>query len=233
MVGPVVLRAQGTLEIAGTLRRSCLVPSEADFPKVTLGTSLSDCVDRLLTSHDPWTILVAGGDLRVTGRISVDGPLVLISGGWIRASGSVQASEVWKTREGGGDLPPAPLVHDLPSQLVIDAPAHNPLRVVQRWAALSAPIRPPGGVASWETATRAGRDGAGSARVRFYGLRDRGERDVDVYGPVDDLALLEDGAAVRLLVELELGPGTAWDPPQVDEVRLAWREPGRRRGAER
>ena len=191
-----------------------------DEPAPTLSAWLEDA----RRSGIPWTVLVAGGDLVVRGRIEIDGPLVLVAGGWIRVFGRVATRENWliEHQEGGGDLrPPASR-----ATLAIDEPvAQNPLQLILRLAVLSDPIRPPRGVSRWRSALFAGQDGGGSARVRFLGVRSTGDLSTESYGPVRDLALLEGCESVRFLVELELPPGGVWDPPSVERVEVSWYEP--------
>jgi len=141
--GPLVLRSQGALQIAGRLVRRTPsggaggslarelreladdlsnTPPEARPP-------LSAWLERLLASEEDWTVLIAGGDLRVPagGALDVDGPLLLVAGGWIRVAGEVRCEgDLWKTPEGGGGI----LVHGgeigiLPLRL--DPPERNPL----------------------------------------------------------------------------------------------------------
>jgi hypothetical protein len=235
--GPVVLLAQGTVEIDGALRRSgagAARAMEADFrewrglgerewrrlPEADWPT-LGEWLAHVRALDEPWTVIVAGGDLRVSGRLEVDGPLCLIAGGWIRVSGRIQASEVWKSREGGGNLSPAGRL----APLALEAPATNPLRERLRFAVVSAPIRPPRGVSRWRAPRFQGDEGAGGFSVRFLGERDVGSRGLEVFGPVDDVSLLEGCQALRFVVELEVPPGEVWDPPRVDWVELSWYEP--------
>jgi len=41
---------------------------------------------------------------------------------------------------------------------------------------------------------------------------------------VDDPRLLDGMGPIRVLIELEVKPGSTWDPPFVDFVRLTWDE---------
>ena len=68
------------------------------------------------------------------------------------------------------------------------------------------------------------RPGSGAFRVRFLGERDIAGGGVETVGPVDDLSLLDRCDAVRLWIELEIGPGPTWDPPIVDFVEISWNE---------
>ena len=91
-----------------------------------------------------------------------------------------------------------------------------------RFAVLSRPIQPSGGVARWLRARVDGFHGSGRFRVRFVGERLAGGRLIEVTEPVDDPALLEDCDAVRIQIEFDVGPGEAWSPPRVDSVELFW-----------
>lgn len=141
--GPVVWRSQGALQLAGrVVRRTAGAgaggPLARELRELADGLSntapevrppLGAWLARVLASDEDWTVLVAGGDLRVPagGVLDVDGPLVLVAGGWIRVAGEVRCEgDLWKTAEGGGGI----LVHGgaigvLP--LALDAPAVNPL----------------------------------------------------------------------------------------------------------
>jgi len=160
----------------------------------------------------------------------VDGPLLLVAGGRIRVSGAVSAGRVWKLGEGGGTILPHGAT---PAPLELDEPLDNLLVEPVRLAVMSAPVRPSRGVVQWRPAIVDGSRGEGAFRVRFLGERESGPRQVEVFGPVDDVVLLEGCQAVRVLIELDVLPGDVWDPPRVDSVQLAWNEPleGRREGA--
>ena len=250
--GPVVLRAQGAIEIAGRLRRRLARPFSFDLPSEAAragsqedGTepdplwfelqrarggswgTLSDWLERVSASEEPWTVLIAGGDLRVSGEVDIEGPLLLIAGGWIRIDGGpVRADLIFKSPDGGENVQargPDPAEN---APLVIDAPEVNPLAEPLEVAVFSQLVRPPGGVSSWRPAGVVGDARGGSFRVEYVGQRDLGTRFQD-YGPIDDLTLLEDCAAIRLLVRLSLpaGNGEAWMPPRVERVELSWNEP--------
>lgn len=234
--GMVVLRSQGPIDVDGALRRRTSEPASATPSPMTEELlrafsrppeeheTLSAWLGRVLDAKEPWTVLVAGGDLRVTGEISVDGPLVMVAGGWIRIEGRVEAEEIWRSPEGGHNVRARDHVQEIP--LIIDPPRTNPLREPLRTAVLTVPLRPPGSVTRWEVQGVTGRDGLGSHHLEFLGLEDRGEGIV-VFGPVSDVALLDGCAAVRLLVSLEVPPGPgAWDPPVIEGVDLRW-TPGR------
>ncbi|MEW6073922.1 MAG: Ig-like domain-containing protein [Planctomycetota bacterium] len=267
--GLVLLRAQGTLEIDGTLRRegaSAAPPIAADLAayererelpllrarlaalssppagpearaerervrrEIETRSALSAWLEHAAATGAPWTVLVAGGDLRVRGRIEVDGPLVLVAGGRIRVTertGRVEAAEVWRTADGGGKIQARGGGEhaDLDRRLHLDPPPANVLARPIRHAVLSQAFHPPHGVSRWLTASTVGVAGGGSFAVRFLGEREGGR---EVLGPVADLDFAEEPvAAVRLLVELEMpaGRGEPWDPPRVEEVRISWKEP--------
>lgn len=229
--GLVVLRAQGTLEILGHLRRRVDPKTPAmgetfrgpDRRFLADAGTLVDWLDEAARANHDWTVLVAGGDLRVPGDLEVDGPLMLIAGGWIRIRGRVEASEVWHSAGGGQNIVSPEPARVAP--LRFTEPTENPLRAPLRLAVLSTPVRPEHGVVHWRGAEVVGDSGNGSFGVRFLGVRDVTPREVQIFGPFDNMVLLGDCPAIRLLIELELQPGGRWDPPRVDEIEVSWTEP--------
>ncbi|HED65266.1 MAG TPA: hypothetical protein ENJ09_06905 [Planctomycetes bacterium] len=228
--GFLILRSQGGIEIEGRLTRhleGTWPSSLADqMERSSLGPeasreALTAWIERARRLNEPWTVLVAGGDLKVTGTIRVDGPLLLISGGWLRIYGRVDADRVFKSDGGGENIE---RVRDAPLRL--DPPRTNPLRHPLRAAILSNTHRPRRGVEAWLDAAVQGREGAGSFHVRFLGLRDRAAGS-DRFEPVDDIRLLDGCEALRLLLILEMpaGEGEPWDPPRIDSVELSWNLP--------
>ncbi len=193
-------------------------PLRQDWP------TLSAWLEGLQALDPSWTILVAGGDLRVAGTIRSDGPVLLVAGGWVRVHGRLEVREAWKLREGGG----GPVEEHLrlrTAPLVLDEPAENPLVLPLSFATLSSAIRPPRGFVGWRTAQAEIVPGAGRASVRYLGERDPAPSGgARLFGPVENLALLEECEAVRFLVRLELDPGDAWEPPRVEAVELSWYE---------
>jgi hypothetical protein len=229
--GMVILRSQGALEVGGRLIRETppTTPAPSALTEELLRAlasekreTLSAWLARSREVEEPWTVLIAGGDLRITGEVAVGGPLVLIAGGWIRIDGRVEAEEVWKTPQGGNNVRARDHFQEIP--LRVDPPVTNPLLLPLRVAAYSVPLRPARAVDGWELVSVTGRAGAGSYEIAFLGLKDRDDR-IETFGPVADISLLDGCAAVRLLVSLEVppGPGQAWDPPEVEGVELRWR----------
>ena len=229
--GPVVLRSQTVLEVSGRLTRTGAGP-KPDNPltraferAAQLGEEhwepLSAWVERLLAptetdpwSGEPWTVLIAGGDIRVPagGAIEVEGPLVLVAGGWIRVGGKLfSQGDVWKTPEGGGVTSRA-RVERLP--LVLDPPAQNPLRAALIVGALTKPFpwTPRNNAWRLEFAGRAGSARLGARFVR--GIDARGELHADPreLGP----------GPVRALLLFELGPGNGepWESPWLERLSL-------------
>ena len=236
--GLVVLRAQGLLEIAGTLRRGAAATAA---PAMTFppDATLTAWLDAALADDPAWTVLIAGGDLVVSGELQLAGPLLLVAGGRIRISGSVQADEIAKLGAGSGPfVRRAPTFVASPTSLVegvraryralVDVPAENPLAAPLVFAVRSGPVRLPAGVTRLRTPRASGRAGAGSFRIRYLGRRAEGDA-TEEFGPVDDVQLLQDCDAIQFQVELLVpaadGP---WDPPSVDWVELRWDEPAAR-----
>jgi len=229
--GMVILRSQGALEIAGRLTRKTESSSSSPSGLTeellrALATQKRDTLTAWLArsseTEEPWTVLIAGGDLRITGEVALGGPLVLIAGGWIRIDGRVDAEEVWKTPEGGHNVRARDHFQEIP--LRIDPPGTNPLLLPLRAAAISVPLRPSRAVDSWTLVSMQGQAGRGKYEVAFMGLKDHGDR-IETFGPVDDISLLDGCAAVHVLVSLEIppgAPGEAWDPPEVESVELRW-----------
>lgn len=221
--GTVVLRAQGRLEIDGILERTL------DGAQLEERTSWSQWFEECLPSEvsvltfierlrarderPSWTILVAGGDLVVTGRIEVDGPLLLVAGGRIRVGGKIHTPLDRRVGEGAG-------LQEL-QRLRLQPVGDNVLAAPLRYSVLSTAIRPQS-VESWLPARVGGYAGAGSYEVRFVGEREGPDRRVSVTDPVEDPVLLVGCQAVRLLIDLHVSPGPVWDPPRVDFVELSW-----------
>ena len=249
--GLVVLRSQGRLAIDGRLVRRVesgersRLPGEAVpawlsrirgqrlewsvppmEPSFEPGQTLSAWLAARAEDDPAWTVLVAGGDLVVTGEIDVDGPVLLAAGGRVRVPGLVAAREIWKVWEGGGNFQPYPGT----APLRFEEPLENPLREPLRFAVLSSPIRPPRGVLRWRPAAVSGRAGSGRFGVRYVGERDEEHGRVTLSGPVPDPTFLAGYDALRLQIELEVAAWSAehphWDPPLIDRVEVAWDEPG-------
>ena len=227
-----VLRAQGRLEIRGTLQRA---DTRRDQKMVFAeGQDLSTWLDRARESGEDWTVLIAGGDLVIDGSVSLDTPLLLVAGGWIRIDGSVECRvdpaavprPIHKLGRGGG-LALDPLTS--PANLVMDEPRpdQNPLRVALTFAALSSPIPSGDQPRHWLRAVSGGHEvrpavqGApkpSEYRVRFLQSEGPLVEEEAVIHP----QLLKTPGAVRLLIELVVRPGQGWDPPSVDFVDLSW-----------
>lgn len=229
--GPLVVRTQGTLRVAGRLVRETGGRSTLAFTRERLST----WIDRALAAPSDvaardmdWTVLVAGGDLVVEGEIDVSTPILLVAGGRIRVTGTVRGSQptqVFRLGEGGG----AGLAASNVDELELDAPETNPLRVPLRFAVLSGPMPPRGTVVEWlEAEARGSSAPKGSAApgwsVRYVAELGPPPVAPEDLRPVDSPELLERAGPIQLLIELEVEPGGRWRPPFVDSVRLAWRE---------
>ena len=224
--GPVVLRAQGALRIEGILRRTAGrgAPQSPLFRK---GETLSDWLVRARSDDLDCTVLIAGGDLVIEGRVEVDGPLLLAAGGRIRSAGrNVHATFAYTVEA-------EPLSYSRPARdnqnvedsgLILDPPEENLLRSPLVFGVRSVPIPPEGEAARWYPAPRVGgHAGAGEFRVRFVGRGAHGTEAV-----LDDPLAFEDSPTLRLEILLEMPPGGVWDPPWVDSVQVGW-EPRRDR----
>lgn len=227
--GCVVLRAQGSLRIDGTLRRRGAAAGHEDF---LAGESLSAWIARMQAEGRPVTVLVASGDILVTGEIDLDGPLLLAAGGRVRLVGQrmVRASSLYVAGDRGGQgsflmsslAAEEAVVSILPAPLRLDPPSANRLVEPLTFAVRSGPIPRRGRVRRWHPLQVApgGRAGAGAFRVRFVGERSAAAGSGEVL--VDDPMRLEDCPTLRLQVELSVEPGPTWDPPWVDFVELSW-----------
>ncbi len=229
--GPLVLRAQTVLEVRGRLTRSGAGakrdPLTHDLERAAeLGEEhwepLSDWVQRLLDpdqswAHEPWTVLIAGGDIRVPagGAVDVDGPLVLVAGGSIRVGGEVLSqSDLWRTPEGGGVVASHTRLARLP--LVLDPPELNPLRVPLVVGLLTQPFPWTPRASGWR-AVLVGQEGSGRLSTAFlqrsFGSGpERMTLDPSALGP----------GPVRTLVKLEIlpSPGELWNPPRLERLSL-------------
>lgn len=186
--GLVVLRSQRRLTIAGTLVRDAGgAPGPLGEPTTLSAWLASERELDLAAARDSslarsnWTVLVAGGDLTISGRVRVAGPLLLVAGGRIRISGELEAVDAdgrprtigpgfYLEKLGGGIV----LMHwgtaaadgapkggrnelqvrgatELPWAL--DPPIRNPLQPGEKlvFQVLSAAIPPEGGVQRWHS----------------------------------------------------------------------------------
>ncbi len=217
-----VLRAQRRLAIEGELTRTIgddaprVGPANPDRPFAE-GETLSEALERAAREGWDWTILIAGGDLSITGRLQVDTPLLLVAGGRIRASGDVRHEplQLWLLGEGGGPkLDPAASFPDL----VMDPPRLNPLVEPLHLAVVSSPVPSRVQRYRWRTVGADGHHGGGRWSVGFLPSTGPVTREEVASHP----ALLEENGPVRVLVELQVFPGGTWDPPFVDFVDLDW-----------
>lgn len=242
--GLVVLRAQGRVNLDGSLTRRAAggpLPGMWDPSKLILpqgeAESLSTWLKRASALDHPWTVIIAGGDLVVSGDIEVDTPLLLVAGGRIRGTGRPRAAEgqLWLLGEGGGfELPHQYNPNASPNvvpPLIIDEPLHNPLARPLTFVALSSPVPKGQRPRFWLEAEVLGDRGArGDYRVQFLraDILQGGEDGLAKAARFDEPGLVLDpnsggGAPVRMRIELVVYPhrGT-WDPPFVDRVDLAW-----------
>ncbi len=248
--GTCRLCSQGALEIGGKLHRTGSAQPGA-LPEIRPDDTLSGWLERQGNANLPLTVLVAGGDLRISGELDLPGPLLLVAGGRVRVSGRIRvagcepidasffthhdptvpshvaalgeggAIAVWATVKGKG----APRAELADAWLVLDPPKINPLKRDLIYAVRSNPIPEKGRAKNWLTAEGPkGRSGAGSLRVRYAGERRSAGASGEIEVQVDDPALLVDCPTMRLVLELHMPatPGKRWDPPMLDSVRVRW-----------
>ena len=224
--GTVVLRSQGSLRINGVLERRGNSAAVFDDPR---GPTVSQWLERAQLAEREWTVLVAGGDIIVSGSLLMDGPVALVAGGRIRIVGEVEApaGRLWIVGEGGGLSVDSLASH--PS-LRIDEPLNNPLAGPLNFAVLSSPLPPWGGVDRWLGASGSGRDGVGDWKLKFV------PQDIDITGaqaswesfdPKGDPRLLPAKSGLRLLIEVSARPPESsavepWVSPVVDRAELRW-----------
>ncbi len=242
--GLVVLRSQGRINLEGTLSRRAPVseiPAMWDSSRLIVpegdAESLSAWLRRAAVLDHPWTVLIAGGDLVVTGQIDVDTPLLLVAGGRIRGAGRPRAAagQLWLLGEGGGfELPHQRDPNANPNvvpPLMIDEPLYNPLARPLTFVALSSPVPKGQRPRLWREAEVLGDRGVGGDfRVQFLraDVLRRGEEGLAQATRFDEPGLVLDptsggGAPVRMRVELVLRPSRGlWRPPFLDRVDLAW-----------
>jgi hypothetical protein len=259
--GLAVLRCQGRMTIAGALGREApWDPSASDDPtpeaweklcklKVVGPQTLSGWLADVAAADRTWTVLIAGGDLEITGSVSVSTPLLLVAGGRIRISGPVQGVSrqvptdsgstalncVFLLGEGGGleVTPPASY-----APIVLDEPqGANPLRKQLRFAALSGPIPPLGEVLRWRPPDATGSPSTGRIptcgkwSVRYTKELPTVPKDPSDLALADTPAQLLPAGPIRFLIVLDVDPGGVWSPPWVDSVHLSWEQPPPRENA--
>lgn len=226
--GLVVVRAQGALRVEGALARRAPV---GEAPVFLAGESVSRWLSRVASEGGTATVLVAGGDLTVTGELEVAGPLVLVAGGRLRLERQerIRAGEIHVLPEAARGQPYLDPVVDkiertVAAPLELDLVRDNPLVEPLTFAVRSGPIPREGQAARWRGPPRIGGHAgtAGDYRVRFVGSspgRGLGERSDRV---VEDPEQLTDSPSLRLQVELLVRPAASWDPPWVDFVEVSW-----------
>jgi hypothetical protein len=227
-IGPVVLRSQTALEVRGRLVRRGLgsqydpltreLEGAANLPD-SHRVSLSAWLERLLDptqpwAREPWTVLIAGGDIRVPAgaAIEVEGPLVLVAGGWVRVEGTaISRGNLWRTPEGAGMASHA---RNLLLPLTLDPPAVNPLRTTLSVGAVTLALPWTPRSSGW-LPIFIGHEGAGRLGARYLQSASGTERQVN------DPSELRAGP-MRVLVRLELPAGREepWDPPLFERLKL-------------
>lgn len=244
--GLVVLRAQGRIDLEGTLvRRSpeARVPmwgEQGQMVSAMAGSmeSLSDWLEAAEASDQPWTVIIAGGDLVVRGEIDVDTPLLLVAGGWIRGRGRPKAApgQLWLLGKGGGfELPhhrdPRARANVDPP-LIIDEPIENPLKEPLTFVAFSSPAPKLAAPRFWRAPEFTAYErfgGRDTVKVQYLGVESGAFSEEGVSQAVrydEPMGAMEPGGSggrVRLRIELTVYPKRGrWDPPFLDRVRLSW-----------
>lgn len=244
--GLVVLRCQGALRIEGSLVRKEPRGERCDFlPSETL----SQWLERAVLEGRSATVLIAGGDLILTGGIEVAGALLLVAGGRLRLSEpfDLRASELFLLGEGASrDVPfinPQLKPDDQgqyaqPDMLLLDLAHTNQLVEPLTFAVRSGPIPRQGRARLWHALAEDPEQPfghqsplpdnptdvqpVGRYQVRFVGSPPglRGEKRTEVI--VENPVQLNDSPSLRLQIELTVLPGSTWDPPWVDYVEVAW-----------
>ncbi len=213
-----LLRSQGLLRVAGSLRRmgsgGDLDPLIVD-PDEPAGATASEFLSRAQGADRTWTMLVAGGDLWIEGDVIVDTPLILVAGGRIRIDGKVRSADnqLFLLGEGGS------LAFHRALDLVLDPPLGNVLAGPISMALLTSPL--PGRVRDrylWRGLEAGIAPGSGAARVRFLAAG----APLEQSSLVDHPGQLPTDRPLRVLIELDLLDGETWDPPAVDFVSFSW-----------
>jgi hypothetical protein len=239
--GLVCLRAQGRFELHGRLlrrvQRGPAAPLAGEpaadwwrrlrgLPPEALATELafdphldlSTWLQQAERSQAPWTVLIAGGDLILSGDLDLDGPLVLVAGGTVRIGGALVASECVTSLPRRGE-PRFGAPRPLP--LAIDGPRGNPLRVPLCFAIRARLPLPGPGFTGWADAEAVAWPGSGELGLTYCGFRRGAQGEPLRVGPVEDPRLLEDASELEFQAELRVFPGTPeWDPPWLDSLRV-------------
>jgi hypothetical protein len=257
--GLLVLRSQARTQLHGTLRRDGAPKpvSDADDALLRTAATLTELLEELRRRNSDFTVLIAGGDLIIDGRVFSSTPLLLIAGGRIRVArkDALHAPQVYfrdqifrrqpsKPYGADTDREPTPgLIRFVapdnafdvarPCEFELDQPLVNPLRRPLRVAVLSTSLPPFDRAARWFEGPQASfRSGAGSVRVRYLGEHAGGGS-----VQVDDPVALVQCPTLRLLIELEMpavkadaGAADKWDPPWVDDVLIEYEPESARRG---
>jgi hypothetical protein len=227
--GLVVLRAQGRITLRGKLERHAppAQPLDCDAER---GQTLSNWLARAQAANPSCTVLIAGGDIVITGKLESSVPVLLVAGGQIRAAGLESVPGIWTQAGAGGAH--SPLLHQ--AEFLLDPPlaGHNPLKRPLRYAVVSVPLPANGRVARWISALASGgleptdsRPAAehtpSSWSVRYFCADDPQVPDFSkgYTSPV----FLERPGAVRFVVELVVGDAPdSWQTPFVDRVQLSF-----------
>ena len=223
--GLVVLRAQGRIRLRGKLERHAAAAEALDCTREA-GQPLSQWLARTQAANPSWTVLIAGGDIDISGSFESSVPVLLIAGGQIRAAALDASPQVWIQAGAGGAH--SPLAHQ--AEFLLDPPVGaNPLLRPLRYAVVSVPLPATGRVARWLSASssggleplaQAGEHASSSWSVRFF--RADAPQVPEFSEGLTSPVFLEQPGAVRFIVELVVGEGKLWHAPYVDRVQLSF-----------
>jgi hypothetical protein len=241
--GLVVIRCQGSLRIEGSLVRREPEGPACDFLP---GESLSQWLARASSEGRTATVLIVGGDLVLSGKLEVNGSLLLAAGGRLRLGEftGIHATDMYVLGENARDRPSFinpkldQVKNALPDLLALDLASSNLLVEPLTFAVRSGPIPRQGRARRWHALAEdpeqpfghqsplpdkpSDPPPVGRYQVRFVGSPPglRGEKRTEVI--VEDPVQLNDSPSLRLQIELTVLPGATWDPPWVDYVEVAW-----------
>ncbi|MBK7643522.1 MAG: hypothetical protein IPJ19_10835 [Planctomycetes bacterium] len=236
--GLVVLRAQGRITLAGRLERRTPYAEALDCD-AQRGEQLSGWLARAQAANPSWIVLIAGGDIVLSGELRSSVPVLLVAGGQIRDAGLYSAPKdgLW-SQSGAGGIRASN--GPRPARFYLDPPVGlNPLRRELRYAVVSGPLPQSGQVMRWISAASSGgfeppvdarrpvsSDHTSSSYTVRYFPADAPQAP-DFSKGVTNPAFLPQPGAVRFVVELVVGDDKDFLAPYVDRVQLSYEQPPR------